>query len=112
MRGLVVFVFFGLLVTSASGAAGEPSLRVLSRSPLVVAGESFRPSESVSVAALTVLGPRSTKAVAGDGRFKVMFRLPTKGCGAPFAVRAVGSSGSRAMLRLGAVGTCVPPPRD
>jgi hypothetical protein len=112
MRGLLVVLFFGVLLTSASGAAFHPSLRVVSDSPLVVAGESFAPNERVTVTAVTGLGPRTTHKVAAGGRFKAAFRVPRKGCGAVSAVRAVGSDGSRALVRLDTVGVCVPPPRD
>jgi len=112
MRGIVVFVFLGFLATSAAGAGVQPSLRIVSKSPLVVSGVSFVPNERVAVTALTGLGPRTTRTVAVGGRFRVALRVQSKGCGAAFAVRAIGGSGSRALIRMDSVGVCVPPPRD
>lgn len=102
-------------IATASGAfaAGRaPALRVLDRDPLVVRGESFRPGERVVVTAFTGLGPRSVRTTARGGVFRVAFRLPDQPCAGARAVRARGSLGSTATLRLAPAGACVPPPRD
>jgi hypothetical protein len=111
MKAVACALVIGTVIVAASAAAAA-SLRVVSRSPLVVAGTGFSPGERVTVTAVTGLGPRTTRVVATAGRFRVTFRLPTTGCGAPFAVRAIGSAGTRVTMKLGKAAVCVPPPRD
>ena len=100
------------VVAPATHASTTPKLRLVSRQPLVVRGEDFRPAERVVVTALTPIGPKRVIVRAtAKGRFGATFSLPNQPCGKAFAVRAVGGQGSRATL--GVPGPpCVPPPID
>ena len=104
---LLALIFVGC----ASAAVSKPSLRVVSRVPLTVEGERFHPGERVVVTALTGYGPKRQTVVATHGSFRVPVGS-AKGCGATYAVKVVGSDGSRASLVLGEAPVCVPPPRD
>jgi hypothetical protein len=104
-----------LLGMTTAGAADRtaPRLRVTDRVPLSVAGEHFGARERVTVTAITGLGPRSVRVRAVSGRFRAEFdKLPTSGCGAPYAVRARGATGTIAVVKLGPPRPCIPPPRD
>jgi hypothetical protein len=93
-------------------SATTPKLRLVSPQPLVVRGEGFRPAERVVVTALTLSGPKRVVVLAtATGRFGATFRLASQPCGRAFAVRAVGTRGSRAILNFHS-SPCVPPPRD
>ena len=85
-------------------------MKIVDMHPLVVAGAGFVARERVTVTALTSLGPRfvPTRATA-RGAFRVLVGRFTQPCGKPFAVRARGAAGSRAMVRLESA-PCVPPP--
>ena len=95
---------------SSAPAATGPALRVDGTQPLVVRGVAFRAGERVSLTAMTLLGAKQVVLRATrTGRFAATFRLPTQSCGSAFALRAVGSLGSRATLHLPSR-ACVPPP--
>ena len=101
-----------VVAAPAAGAGTVPRLRLVAPQPLVVRGEQFRSGERVIVTALTLTGPKRIVVRATTrGRFGATFRLPNQPCGKAFAVRAVGSLGSRAMLRVPPP-PCVPPPID
>jgi hypothetical protein len=105
----------GAVVAVLAGSAAEassPALRMLDRDPLVVRGDGFVHGERVTVTALTGLGPRTVHATARNGTFRVTVRVPDQPCAAAFAVRARGSDGSAATMRLPEPPPCVPPPRD
>ena len=111
-------IALGLIVAcipalAAAGTSAKPSLRVVDRSPLVVRGVDFRAGERVTVTALTGLGPRIARVTAVNGRFRVAFSVPTRGCAAAWAVRAKGTLGSAVLMRLAEQSTsCIPPPVD
>ena len=64
----------------------------------------------MTLTALTLIGPKRLVVRASlAGRFAATFRLPAQSCGSAFGVRAVGTLGSRATLRLPSR-PCVPPP--
>jgi hypothetical protein len=100
------------MTTAAAPDRTAPRLRVTDRTPLSVAGDHFAAQERVTVTAITGLGPHSVRVRAVRGRFRAEFKLPTSGCGAPFAVRARGATGTTAVVRLGPPQPCIPPPRD
>jgi hypothetical protein len=101
-----------LSLAAGSQAAPAPTLRVVTETPLVVRGLAFRPSERVTVTALTLLGPeRIVVRASRVGAFRVPFRALGQPCGRAFAVRAVGARGSRAGLSLRGA-PCIPPPID
>ena len=105
----------GVALAAAVGsaqAAPAASLQLVAKEPLVVRGLAFRPSERVSVTALTLLGPeRVVVRASRTGAFRALLRLVDQPCGRAFAVHAIGALGSRAALRLRSV-PCVPPPID
>ena len=92
--------------------AACPTLRLESRTPLVVRGEQFRAGEIVRLTALTGLGPVTTTVGVHDGRFRATIPVRREGCGAVWAVRASGDRGSVAYLPLGEAPVSVPPPLD
>jgi len=99
-------------VAPTVNAAATPKLRLITAQPLVVRGESFQPHEGVTVTALTP--SRSHRVLiraSSAGRFKASFRSVVRLCGSSVALRALGSLGSRATLRLPGV-PCIPPPID
>jgi hypothetical protein len=114
MRAGALIVAIASVAAIAAPAQGQtartPTLKVVDTHPLVVAGTGFVPRERVTVTALTSLGPRfvPTRATA-RGAFRVLVGRFTQPCGKPFAVRARGTAGSRAMVLLEAL-PCVPPP--
>jgi len=108
--GVTVAVLALAGAASSAPAATGPALRVDGTQPLVVRGVAFRPSERVSLTALTLLGPkRAIVRATAAGRFAATFRLPAQPCGSAFALRAIGALGSRVTLRLPSR-PCVPPP--
>jgi hypothetical protein len=108
--GLTVAAILLALAVSPADAARRPALHVSETQPLVVQGTSFGPGERVTLTALTLLGPKRLVVRASPaGRFTATFRLPAQSCGSAFGVRAVGTLGSRATLRLPSR-PCVPPP--
>lgn len=109
---MLVTVLVASSALATAEAAATPGLTLVKRSPLVVRGTGFRPSERVVVTALTLSGPRRVVVRATVlGRFTATIRTANQPCGKPFAVRAVGGRGSVALLRLPST-ACVPPPID
>jgi len=100
-----------LVCAGTAAASAKPALHVQFRGA-VVTGSHFHPGELVTVTLVTGNGPRRTRVRAAAGTFRVVFRVPAKGCGAAYAVRARGDSGSAAVLVFSEPAVCVPPPRD
>ena len=113
MRRLVALsaaVIVSVSLVAVGQAASAPTLRVVTQTPLVVRGVAFRPSERVTVTALTLIGPRRVVVRATRaGGFRASLRLVGRPCGRAFTVRALGAMGSRATLRLPSA-PCIPPP--
>jgi hypothetical protein len=100
------------LVVPAAHPGTAPKLRLVTVQPLVVRGEAFRPGERVTVTALTASGSsRAVIRASNSGRFKATVRSAARPCGTSVGVRALGSLGSRATLRLPGA-PCIPPPVD
>ena len=105
-------VAFAAGTTVQANVQGTPKLRVVDRTPLVVAGNGFQPAERVTVTALTTLGLRIVRLRATTtGTFRALFRVSTRPCTRPFAIRARGSAGSVATVTM-RVPPCIPPPID
>jgi hypothetical protein len=99
-------------VVPTATAATTPKLRLVWTQPLVLRGESFKPRERVAVTALTPKGSSRVMIRASSaGRFKASLGSIGRPCGTSLGVRALGSLGSRATLRLPGV-PCIPPPMD
>jgi hypothetical protein len=99
-----------LVGCAAARTPAPPTLRVVSTSPLVVAGTGFRAGERVTVTALSSVRPHIVRIRATRrGSFRVRLGRFTQPCGSPWAVRARGASRRVAVVRLAAA-PCVPPP--
>jgi hypothetical protein len=108
LRHLVFVVLIGLIATSAATAGGA-RVRVMNTSPATVRGTGFVPGERVRV---TVdAGAAVTRRVlAGTaGGFVARFRTITLSWCTAYVVRAVGSSGDTAIVRVRAP-ECPQPP--
>ena len=110
-------VLLALLVVAvpsvAAATQAQPRLRISDRSPLVVRGSGFAPGERVRV---TVSGPRRlTKTVTAvrTGAILARWALPAgdKESCAALAVRAVGTRGSVAAVKVPGI-ECPQPPQD
>jgi hypothetical protein len=102
----------GVTATVDAATEAKPALRLVTAKPLVVTGTGFEPGEHVTVTALTSLRARSvTVRATKAGSFRARLGWFTQPCGKPFSVRARGTAGSKASLRLKAP-PCVPPPID
>jgi hypothetical protein len=110
--GAAVLVLVVAAAAASAAGAGQPTLRLVDRQPLVVRGEGFRPGERITLVAVTGLGPRIIRTTARNGSFRATFRLADQPCAAAFAVRARGDRGSFAIMRMPEPRPCVPPPRD
>ena len=98
-----------LAVAASATAAGGPRVRLVDESPATVAGVGFRAAERVQVSVVAGdVSLRKTVAATGEGRFTARWQrsLPD-GCHAIF-VSAIGSRGSRAVLKV-APTECPPP---
>ncbi len=85
---------------SGSALPPPPSLHLASRQPLVVRGAHFRAFEQITVTVLVL--PRRVKRVEAsrEGSFGVSFdRVLIGRCGA-LGIRAAGSKGSTAVLKI------------
>ena len=112
MRSLAfTAVLLASIVASPTAAAvSAPRLSIVTRVPLVVRGTGFKPSERVTVTAMTLSGPRRVSVRATlAGRFAATIRVVNQPCGRAFAIRATGNTGSTATMRV-AGSACIPPP--
>jgi hypothetical protein len=111
MAIVIAVVAVGVFATlGVAGTEAKPALRAASSKPLVVVGTGFAASERVTVTALTPLRSRSVRVSASRlGVFRARLGWFTQPCGKPFSVRARGTTGSTAAMRLPAP-PCVPPP--
>jgi hypothetical protein len=101
LRFAAAVVLALLLATPSFG--GKPqraSLELRSIDPVVVTGRGFGPGEPVLLTATAGATGRVVPLVAKrNGTFTARFRLHLGSC-APFTVRAVGTRGSRAILKV------------
>ena len=88
-----------------AAAVGSARVRLVDRDPVSVVGAGFRPAERVTVTVTAdTLSLRRVVSATGEGRISARWqRSLAEGCSAVL-VRAVGSAGSRAVLKL-------PPPQ-
>jgi hypothetical protein len=99
---LLVFVLAVFaLVRSDSATEATPSLRLVAKEPIAVAGRGFRSGERVRLVALGSLKRVSVTTEANErGTFKVSFPpLGADRC-SPLVVAAIGSQGSRASVKV------------
>jgi hypothetical protein len=108
VKRLFVLVLIGL-VAASTAAAGSPRLRVAALSPLTVRGTGFAAHERVRV---TVSGdtPATRRVLTGSaGGFVARFAVVGFGYCTASVIRAVGSTGDKAVLHVAAP-ECPQPP--
>ena len=93
---------------AGSTLSQHPSLRLLKRAPLTLAGSHFRARERVRVT-VTVEGARSARTMRASvkGSFVAGFATGAGRCSAVRAV-AIGGAGSRAVLKYLPAPACMP----
>ena len=107
----VVLLAAAVIPQSSAATTPVPTLQVVHRQPLVVAGARFAPGERVAVTVFTALGPRAVRARANSmGSFRATLGAFAQPCGQPFLIRARGLTSARAALTRLAPPPCVPPP--
>jgi len=102
-------VFLAAVLASPALAAGRPALRVVSQSPaFVVTGTGFAPGERVTVRLTGTTASTKTVIATKRGIFRVSL-APTapRACGT-LMVRAAGSRGHAAVLRVAPMAECSP----
>jgi len=108
VRSLAVLVAAATLAGAAAASSAPPTLRIVQTKPLVVAGTHFIPGERVTVTAWTF--PRVVrKTVARNGDFRLPLGNARFSRCAGVRIEAVGTEGSKALLRLPRA-LCVPLP--
>ena len=109
---LAAVMLASIVAIPTAAAVSVPNLTLVTRTPLVVRGTGFKPSERVTVTAMTLSGPRRVVVRATlAGRLSATIRVVNQPCGRAFAVHAAGGTGSTATLRI-AGAPCTPPPVD
>jgi hypothetical protein len=100
---LALVVVAGLALAAAAGSAATPapSIHIVARAPLVVAGANFKAGEVVTV---TVIGRRAAaplqrRATSRGGSFRLRFPGVSLGECDAYGIRAVGNRGSRAAYK-------------
>jgi hypothetical protein len=108
-----------LLVAAPAASRAEPTskpkprLVLIDRTPLTLRGTSFARTERVRVVVETEgrTWERRTRAT-GRGAFTVVFQdIAQHPCSGVLTARAIGTNGSRAVLKLGPQPLCPPPLR-
>lgn len=104
MRALLAAVVLAAaLAPAAALASSSPpgaSIRLQSRTPLVVVGVRFRPHEHVTLIAFALVPVRRRVVASRTGSFRLVLpRAPQGRCGTA-QIRAVGSLGSVAAIKL------------
>jgi hypothetical protein len=94
MRRIVLIASIAAVAAPAAGAVTAPSVRVVTRTPLVVAGAHFRAHERVSVTSGTAKAVVQT-GVAGTFRVNLGSVLADR---CSFRVVAVGARGEHVVL--------------
>lgn len=95
----IVVVAFGLVAAPAGATVAR--LAVPDTAPLTVLGTHFKPHEHVRLSVVTSAGAGTRTLTAGEaGGFLTRFSAITLGTCASYTVRATGSLGSRAMIRV------------
>jgi hypothetical protein len=104
MRRIAIGLLAGVAFAGSAGAAPGPTLRVVNRTPLVVAGTHFRASERVKV---VVGGSTLVVRTTSLGTFRARLGTPLADRCSAVQVTALGSMES-ATLRLPVRTMCAP----
>ena len=101
-RAAAVLLLIAALATSGVAASGEsasrPALKLMSGTPLRVAGSHFLAGERVHVAAISARKASKRVVANANGRFVATLAVAYDRCNGLIVV-ATGSRGSRAMLK-------------
>jgi len=96
-----------IAVTAAGAVPLRPHLTLVVRNPLTVSGSSFRPSERVTLRVTGDVRAVARTRASAAGAFTARLDVALHRCTAA-AVQAVGSRGSRTVLKLVPVAGCLP----
>jgi hypothetical protein len=102
LTGLVVFAMAGS--AGAGGVGQKPALRLVDRTPVTVVGVQFTPGERVLVRVESARTWTRRATAKTSGTFRVVLQSATVSRCEALRVIAIGSRGSRAILKL------LPPP--
>jgi hypothetical protein len=108
MRRLALIVIVGLFVTAAAAAAwnqqstARPALRLIDQRPFTVQGRNFRSHERVKVTLYKQQKSARTRGVtaSSSGTFRAVLQQTLVDRCDLIRVRAVGASGSTAVLKM------------
>ena len=99
-KALLALVLTAVLAPVAAGASRAHVSLVTSATSYSVRGAQFQPGERVRVT-LQLAGTRTKTVTAGPlGRFSAAFARTTDAACVAYAIRAIGSEGSRVTLRV------------
>jgi hypothetical protein len=96
---VVVFLVAALVLGTATGS-NRPQLSVPDQRPFTVDGTGFRSSERIRVTVRALNRVTRIVTAGSAGRFEVRMRAVKLGTCPAFAIRAIGSQGSRATLKI------------
>jgi len=98
---LTSVVAVAALAAPAAQAGRAPSLQLVDRDPLTVAGANFKPLGSVKVTLYAVRPTTRATRASRAGSFRLVFDgLPLGRCGGGGQIRATGAHGEVAVLKL------------
>jgi hypothetical protein len=109
-RSVQIGVLLSMLLAAPAFGSAAPVLKAVSRQPLIVVGASFKSGERVVLTVTVPDRPRMSRRTAAgrSGSFRVEFTgLVLDRCSRPI-VRAIGSKGSSATLKLTPRMACLP----
>jgi hypothetical protein len=102
MRFALLLTLMFLMLPTASALTSSPTahITITSRSPVVVRGTGFRPSERVTVSFWAKATYRKVVTASRLGAFRVTFRGVAIGSCQSYSAQAKGSRGSTASLKV------------
>jgi hypothetical protein len=100
VRFAVVLALFLVVLPAAGASARSAHITMVSRSPVVVRGTGFRPSERVTVSVSAKATYKKVVIASRLGAFRVTFRSMAIGSCQFYSAQANGSRGSIASLKV------------
>ena len=104
---LLSIIFLVLPTASAATSSRTAHITITSRSPVVVRGTGFQPSERVTVSVSAKATYKKVVTVSRLGAFRVTFRGLAIGSCQPYSAQARGNRGSIASLKV--IAECAAP---
>jgi hypothetical protein len=101
VKRLSILVLIGL-VTASTAAASSPHLRITTVSPLTLRGNGFAANERVRVTVSAEISATRRVLTGSGGGFVARFPTITFGYCTASIIRAVGSTGDTAVIRIAA----------